>query len=56
MPRRHSPLRIIEEFVPDKARCAAALVRLLSWQSPAETSGTAQDAASGEAPQEEPID
>lgn len=34
MPRRREPLRIVETFAPDPARCAAALLRLLAWEPP----------------------
>jgi hypothetical protein len=32
MPRAPKPLRIIETFAPDPARCADALLRLLAWE------------------------
>jgi hypothetical protein len=56
MPRRTKSLTIIEEFAPDPARCAQALLRLLLWEPSADAPETAQDVACGEAPQEEPAD
>ena len=44
MPRSRNPLRIVETFTPDPARCAAALLRLLAWEpQPADTADTAAD-------------
>ena len=37
MPRRTKSLTIIEEFAPDPARCAQALLRLLMWEPPPPT-------------------
>ena len=51
--RRGKPLVLVEEFAPDHARCAQALIRLLSWESPADASETTQDLACGDGPQAE---
>ena len=56
MPRRSNPLRIIEEFRPDQARCAAALLRLLAWEPkdfaspPPDTAGADGHGEAGETP------
>ena len=43
--QRARPLILIEEFAPDPARCAQALVKLLFYTPPADAPATAQDAA-----------
>jgi hypothetical protein len=54
--RRARALVIVEHFVPDPARCAAALVKLLFWEPPADTPSPPQGPARGDAPREEPAD
>jgi hypothetical protein len=54
MSRQSRLLRLIEEFVPDPARCAQALLRLLAWEPSADALETTKDVMRDDTRREEP--